>query len=112
MFSDDVAHVTAVEVGTAVLGKHVHENNTFLNLTFIRAFAREPPKIWVPTTSDTKPGTCTILIAKTKALISCAVAAQLICIFVFAYANVWFSDAEAHNIVKLGYTGVHDFSYF
>ena len=30
---------------------------------------------------------CTIRIAKTKALISCAVTAQLICVFVFAYAN-------------------------
>ena len=29
--------------------------------------------------------------AKTKALISCAVTAQLICAFVFAYANCWFS---------------------
>ena len=29
---------------------------------------------------------CTTYVAKTKALISCAVAAQLICAFVFAYA--------------------------
>ena len=28
---------------------------------------------------------CTIYLAKTKALISCAVTAQLICVFVFAY---------------------------
>ena len=32
--------------------------------------------------------------AKTKALISCAVTAQLICGFVFAYANCWFSYAQ------------------
>ena len=32
---------------------------------------------------------------KTKALISCAVTAQLICVFVFAYANCWFSHAKA-----------------
>ena len=32
---------------------------------------------------------CTIRVAKTKALISCAVTAQLICVFVFAYANCW-----------------------
>ena len=38
---------------------------------------------------------CTILVAKTKALISCAVTAQLICGFVFAYADFWFSDAAA-----------------
>ena len=30
---------------------------------------------------------CIIRIAKTKALISCAVTAQLICVFVFAYAK-------------------------
>ena len=34
--------------------------------------------------------------AKTKTLISCAVTAQLICVFVFAYANCWFSHAAAH----------------
>ena len=36
--------------------------------------------------------------AKTKALISCAVTALLICIFVFAYANCWFSHAGVHVI--------------
>ena len=30
---------------------------------------------------------CTICVAKTKTLISCAVTAQLICVFVFAYAD-------------------------
>ena len=33
---------------------------------------------------------------KTKVLISCAVTAQLICTFVFAYAFCWFSGAAAH----------------
>ena len=33
-----------------------------------------------------KKGDCTIDVAKTKALISCTVTAQLICAFVFAYA--------------------------
>ena len=33
---------------------------------------------------------------KTKALISFAVTAKLICVFVFAYADCWFSDAAAH----------------
>ena len=37
-----------------------------------------------------KKRNCTIRVAKTKALISCAVTAQLICGFVFAYANCWF----------------------
>ena len=41
---------------------------------------------------------CTICLAKTKVLISCAVTAQLICAFVFAYADCWFSDATDHVI--------------
>ena len=39
---------------------------------------------------------CTIHVAKTKALISFAVTAKLICGFVFAYANCCFSHAQAH----------------
>ena len=38
--------------------------------------------------------------AKTKALISCAVTAQMICVFVFACANCWFSHAKAHIIMR------------
>ena len=38
--------------------------------------------------------------AKTKALISCAVTAQLICVFVFAYAKSRFSHDEAHMSVS------------
>ena len=34
---------------------------------------------------------CTIFVAKTKALISCAVTTQLICTFVFTYAKSRFS---------------------
>ena len=34
---------------------------------------------------------CTIQVAKTKALISFAVTAKLICVFVFAYEKRWFS---------------------
>ena len=42
---------------------------------------------------------CTIRIAKTKALISFAVTAKLICVFVFAYANSRFShDAAQINL--------------
>ena len=37
-----------------------------------------------------------IRVAKTKALISCTVTAQLICVFVFAYAKSQFSHNEAH----------------
>ena len=36
-----------------------------------------------------------ICVAKTKVLISCVVTAQLICIFVFAYAKSCFSDDAA-----------------
>ena len=39
---------------------------------------------------------CTILVAKTKALINFAVTAKLICVFVFAYADCWFSKEAAH----------------
>ena len=38
---------------------------------------------------------CTIHVAKTKALISCAVTAQLICVFVFAYSKSRVSHNEA-----------------
>ena len=38
----------------------------------------------------------TIREAKPKALIRCAVAAQLVCVFVFACANRWFSHAKSH----------------
>ena len=39
-------------------------------------------------------------VAKTKALISFAVTAKLICVFVFAYAKCWFSHDAAHFIEK------------
>ena len=38
---------------------------------------------------------CTIRVAKTKALISFAVTAKLICVFVFAYAKIRFSHDAA-----------------
>ena len=41
---------------------------------------------------------CTIYVAKTKALISFAVTAKLICVFVFAYAKSRFSHDAAHLI--------------
>ena len=40
-----------------------------------------------------KQRNCSFSVAKTKALISVAVAAKLVCAFVFAYADCWFSDA-------------------
>ena len=39
-----------------------------------------------------KKRNCTIRVAKTKGLIT----AKLICAFIFAYANCWFSHAKAH----------------
>ena len=39
-----------------------------------------------------------IRVAKTKALISFAVTAKLICVFVFAYADCWFSPEAAHMV--------------
>ena len=42
---------------------------------------------------------CAIHEAKTKALISCAVTAQLICVFVFAYVKYWFSHDLAHIVI-------------
>ena len=43
---------------------------------------------------------CTICAAKIKTLISCADTAQLICTFVFAYEDCWFSDAVAQNFIE------------
>ena len=44
---------------------------------------------------------CTIRVAKTKALISFAVTAKLICVFVFAYAKSRFSHDEAQMVIYL-----------
>ena len=46
-----------------------------------------------------KKRNCTICVAKTKALISFAVTPKLICVFVFTYADCWFSH-EAAQINK------------
>ena len=43
---------------------------------------------------------CTIRVAKTKMLISFAVTAKLICAFVFAYADCWFSYVAAHLFIN------------
>ena len=73
---------------------------------------RRKPKLWFPNRSDTNRAiqaqktargwkiwmTCTIRVAKTKALISFAVTAKLICAFGFAYAVCWFSHEAAHMI--------------
>ena len=46
--------------------------------------------------SDKEKRNSTIHVTKTKALISFAVTAKLICVFVFAYSNCWFSHAKVH----------------
>ena len=48
-------------------------------------------KFWIK-----KKRKCTICVAKTKALISFAVTAKLICDFVLAYADCWFCHEAAH----------------
>ena len=71
------------------------------------------PTIWVSDQVRHKPA-CTVtedgwrleildlesrgIVAKTKALISFAVTAKLICAFVFAYADCWFSHVAAQII--------------
>ena len=47
-------------------------------------------------------------VAKNKALISSAVTAKLICVFVFAYAKRWFSHEASH--LFLIYQG-HNYVY-
>ena len=49
----------------------------------------------------------TIRVAKTKALISFAVTAKLICVFVFAYARIRFSHDAAHMIVRRNNLNFH-----
>ena len=44
----------------------------------------------------------TICVANTKALISLAVTAKLICAFVFEYIECWFSHDAAHLFVQSG----------
>ena len=51
---------------------------------------------------------CTIRVAKTKALISFAVTAKLICAFVFALAFCWFSYAMTEIGTKI-LQGLHLF---
>ena len=43
-----------------------------------------------------KQRNCTVRVVKTKTLISFAVTVKLICVFVFAHANIRFSHNEAH----------------
>ena len=53
---------------------------------------------------------CTIYVAKTKSLISCAVSAQLISIFVFAYAKSGFSH-DAAQILSCPIFDLATFTY-
>ena len=51
--------------------------------------------------SDLSRENFTIRVAKTKALISFAVTVKLICVFVFAYADCWFSNEVAHLFIVI-----------
>ena len=61
--------------------------------------------MWFSNRSDTnrpvqaQKRNCTIRVAKTKALISFAVTSKLICAFVFAYTNCWFSHEAAQIVI-------------
>ena len=46
---------------------------------------------------------CTIGLAKTKALISAAVPAKMICAFVFTYAKCWFSHDAARLDIMVNF---------
>ena len=50
---------------------------------------------------------CTIFVAKTKALISCAVTAKLICGFVFAYAKSRFSHFSIGAFIFISPVTIH-----
>ena len=79
------------------------------NKTCFRGFRPGPTQTWLYTYRRwlqawkfrfRKKRDCSICVAKTKALISCTVTAQLICAFVFAYAQSWFSHDMVHFIIK------------
>ena len=72
---------------TNVLVSHTSNTNQALQL---HKMARGL-KFWIR-----KYRNCTIYVAKTKALISFAVTAKLICVFVFAYTKCLFSHDAAH----------------
>ena len=55
---------------------------------------------------------CCIRVAKTKALISFAVTAKLICAFVFAYADCLFSQAVAHLFYCYVYRFLEVFRFY
>ena len=59
-----------------------------------------------------KKRNCTIRVAKTKALISFAVTAKLICVFIFAYADCWFSHDAAQIMNNSSFLRKQFFSQF
>ena len=54
---------------------------------------------------------CIICVAKIKTLVSFAVTAKMICIFVFAYADCWFSGAAAHMNIDAAYNFLQPFFF-
>ena len=53
---------------------------------------------WKLEISDLRRRGIVLCVVKRKVLIRCAVTAQLICVFVFAKAKIWFSHDAAHLI--------------
>ena len=90
----------------------------FLLIAYLSRVMRKPT-FWFPTWSDTNKavqlqkmagcleisglesrGIVVIYVAKTKVLISFAVTAKLMCVFVFAYAKRWFSYDAAQFLIR------------
>ena len=84
----------------------------YLNLDMSHLMRKQT--MWFPTRSDIKKAVqaqkmargwkfwiwnCTIPVAKTKALISFAVIAKLICAFVYAYTQRLFSHVATHILI-------------
>ena len=61
--------------------------------------------------SDLESRGIVLYVAKTKALISFAVTAKLVCVVVYAYAKIWFSHDAAH-MSSLYFDDLLYFSYF
>ena len=82
--------------------KPLHKKTNNLGIRLVPTQSQKQDRSFKPYNFGfTKKRGCTIHAVKTKALISCAVTAQLICAFVFAYADCWFSDAAVHVISTL-----------
>ena len=113
-------HLTNYAISVCVLD-FLKLGRTFRLLLFDLQLSRNvrKPTMWILTRSDTNQGVqslemarglkfcnlgsrgdCTIQVAKTKVLISFAVTAKLICVFVFVYAKRLFSHDSAQLLCR------------